>query len=537
MYGISHYGDNIQDEWCIVGILYELTRRIPGLIVRVEDSDGEFLLIEAANHLPEWANPDKCSGKVFIMNGKLRLIDLNRDLTISQAVLELGSNPNHFQVQPEVEQCVQERIKDFPGNIRSSQHRANVYVPLDVARLLKQRPNLVAACAQAFCNRDPVDLKVIRAMRFFPPEHRVYSSVLFTKCLYAMLVHQNYVPDRRTGWQIPPKTHPDHLEHSMGMKLACGFEILVSEAQKSKKFDEMDKTWTKYLKALKEKGYFREFIEGSNGYNKLKDSAKEYYLLNEFDLKWNNNIGQYILDELKGGNLSSAGDFSSDKADLPPPDSDSWLSITAEDLDKMLNDRYNNNNLDDLDLETGEDGENLTKKLQDFLKLKSDFEGIELDKPPKPQNGESSAKKPSSNTVDFDPDMFQNHVKNLLDFVVPEDNWHSEDSGDMSDYDEDDDDRNNIDSNMSKIRLKTYMNAMDKELKETTIGQSFVPPTNSSAEFDDIEDFQPVDIKMNTLKNMVESYQSQLGGPGPASNLLNSIGLKMKTNNHEESSE
>jgi hypothetical protein len=34
------------------------------LICRVTDSDGEFLLIEAAEYLPDWANPETCEQRV-----------------------------------------------------------------------------------------------------------------------------------------------------------------------------------------------------------------------------------------------------------------------------------------------------------------------------------------------------------------------------------------------------------------------------------------------------------------------------------------
>jgi hypothetical protein len=33
---------------------------------RVVDSDGEFLLIEAAEYLPDWANPETCEQRVGI---------------------------------------------------------------------------------------------------------------------------------------------------------------------------------------------------------------------------------------------------------------------------------------------------------------------------------------------------------------------------------------------------------------------------------------------------------------------------------------
>lgn len=64
LYGISHYGDNIEDEWFMVYLLKELTKEISGLIARVHDVDGEILLIEAANFLPTWANPENCENRV-----------------------------------------------------------------------------------------------------------------------------------------------------------------------------------------------------------------------------------------------------------------------------------------------------------------------------------------------------------------------------------------------------------------------------------------------------------------------------------------
>lgn len=67
LYGISHYGDNIEDEWFMVFILQELTKEINGLIARVYDVDGEFLLIESADSLPQWASPDTCENRVCLL--------------------------------------------------------------------------------------------------------------------------------------------------------------------------------------------------------------------------------------------------------------------------------------------------------------------------------------------------------------------------------------------------------------------------------------------------------------------------------------
>lgn len=63
-YGVLHYGDNIEDEWFLTFLLHQVSLKFPDMVIRVIDSDGEFLLIEAANFLPSWADPDTCDKRV-----------------------------------------------------------------------------------------------------------------------------------------------------------------------------------------------------------------------------------------------------------------------------------------------------------------------------------------------------------------------------------------------------------------------------------------------------------------------------------------
>lgn len=41
------------------------------------------------------------------------------------------------------------------------------------------------------------------------------------------------------------------------------------------------------------------------------------------------------------------------------------------------------------------------------------------------------------------------------------------------------------------------------------------------------EDFTPVDVDVNLVKNLLDSFSSQEGLPGPASNLLGLMGVKL----------
>lgn len=61
------FGDNIEDEWFIVHLLLEISKIYNHLIIQVEDNDGDFLLIEAADYLPPWANPETTENRVRLI--------------------------------------------------------------------------------------------------------------------------------------------------------------------------------------------------------------------------------------------------------------------------------------------------------------------------------------------------------------------------------------------------------------------------------------------------------------------------------------
>jgi hypothetical protein len=64
LHGVTNYGDSVEDEWLIVYILKELSNRFPQLWMKIVDTEGEFLLIEAANALPKWLNPEIADNRV-----------------------------------------------------------------------------------------------------------------------------------------------------------------------------------------------------------------------------------------------------------------------------------------------------------------------------------------------------------------------------------------------------------------------------------------------------------------------------------------
>ncbi|GBN18479.1 Protein ecdysoneless, partial [Araneus ventricosus] len=496
--GITSYEDNVEDEWFIVYLLYYLSEKDKNLIIQIQDNDGEFLLIEAADHLPKWVNPDTSENRIFIHQGALHIIPIARNPgevtplpngvpALSDAVSVVRKFPSITKASSSVQEMIRNRIKDYPMRIDEYKHRAHCYVPYSVAAILKEDPSLLPYAVKAFYLRDPIDLKACRAMRYFAPETRVMSEVTFTRCLYAQLSGQKYEPDKMTGWNLPPVNHPDRKAHELGMKLACGFEILASSAQKKMQVGKGDAEhdfcndvrWRRFAKSLKDKGYFRAEVEGSRMYNTLMLQAKEFYLssLNR-GTATSSSPGVRVQKLLKTVNANYEEMKEAEKS-LRPPDDDSWMDITPEIFDSML-EKMSHQPTEATVAKT------LTSGLKSFVHKHSDIEGVE----PPACNPKNKKQK-----INFDPDAFTDAVNKILDFRIP----HSDDdesSSSMSGYSDDDDDdvtlgegsqgKYNTGGSKEKVLddMKEYMDQMDRELAKTNIGLSFerLPPTASLEE-------------------------------------------------------
>ena len=67
-------------------------------------------------------------------------------------------------------------------------------------------------------------------------------------------------------------------------------------------------------------------------------------------------------------------------------------------------------------------------------------------------------------------------------------------------------------------------------MQEPTLSSKPKATLAEEEDFTDDEDLQPVDVDFNTVKNLLESYNQQMGLPGPTSNLLESMGVRLPQN-------
>ncbi|XP_069980538.1 protein ecdysoneless homolog isoform X1 [Penaeus vannamei] len=530
--------------------------------------------------------------------------------SVMDAVSTVRRLPEHTRASPQVQAAVTAKVDGYPGKISREQHVAHVYVPVGVAALLREYPTLVAPAVHAFCRRDVIDNKALRVMRHFPPETRVMTACRFSKALYAQLASQRYSPDVRTGWELPPPAQPEFKKHDIGMKLACGFELLVcsaggvtpvstpSDPSGSDASAQLDLTnnprWLKYKQSLADKGYFRSELEGSKLYKELEDRARQFFVTNMMSSKGSEesedmlSAGAIIIKLL--GKVNVDYEFYKERATrLVPADDDSWLQITPDALDDMLENKFGSANGNEQPRPA--DDTEVMNSLSAFLGHMSDLDGAEV-----PQDLQerirklstlstsrkaSKARKPSSlmvhpqvrkisaqsnasdssnssemsslsNKVDFNAESFTEAITNILEFGVPEDDYwnQSEDeSSGMSSYGEEDAGDGSLSrksSNTSQksaastvsatssgvdLQMKEYLREMERELAATTLRDSLASQHNGNDdeaddEFDDVEDFEPVKVDMQAVQDLVKTYTAQNGLPGPASSLLGSMGIK-----------
>ncbi|KAI8742151.1 protein SGT1 [Biomphalaria glabrata] len=651
LHGSTNFGDNIDDEWFIVHLLYEITREFAGTVVRVNDNDEEFLLIECANALPKWLDPETAEKRVYVYNGDLHVIPIPQSPeefaslplftpTLAEAVACVRDCTSDTRCNQSIQNLINKRLSKFPRKVTENIHYVNCFLPTPLAVLLSDQPSLVSAGVRTFYYREPLELKACRPMKHFKPDDLVRTRVKMTRCLYAQLAQQQFTPDKRSGWTVVSPSNPEFLERDIGVKLAHGFEILCSKYNdldnsvvNGEHWDDSNQRWQHFKKSITSKGFFKGEIEGSKLYMKLLEEAKQFFKSQLIGEMGDDSIGKIIVQHIK--RLAPKFDeFRKTEQNLLPSDDDSWMNITPEQVDDIMK---SSGAFSPSDRTEMFDLNKVAESMTAFVEHESGLEGAEFPKE-SAEDGDNQ----------FEGGGLIQAMQKIFDFPDEVDSSGS----DMSEYDWSDgsDDElgsptkmptimkksslskqkgkkekpksvhfSHADSQSSKMdkpgqtvnsdrpscpppdrpsnivvpelstqpldhpvrpprsktcskpstpppppppssseskrdkKLEILMDAMDRELAATDVGKSFErmpkpekpkrppPPvprgttsskktkpkvTNRNIEDED-DDFQPVNIDLNVVKNTLESFKAQQGLPGPASNILAGFGIKL----------
>ncbi|CZS95125.1 related to sgt1 protein [Rhynchosporium agropyri] len=547
LHGLTNYGDSVEDEWLIVYILKELSYLFPDLWIKVVDTDGEFLLIEAANALPRWLNPEIADNRVWISNSKLRIIPLiaapasssakatapvSKSLTIEEAHRTITATPQILINSPLLEEEAFYRLRNYPSQISASLHHAPITIPRKLAYLLHHGPASIAPAVEAFYLRDPIALKPLQSSTsnlILPPEDLVTVSTRFTKVLYAQLKSQQFTPPEswkqllfKSGKHAPS----DHIgakkyaKLELGMKVTSGFEMLLTDSKNG------DNRTVRELKIL------IEDLETDDDVDLPTDEeiSKWEGVSREDDETWLDINFEDFERELEGKNKGkersgAPGTFGPE----PPPGFGD--AKTQADLKKMV-ERFESFLNDD---DAGVDG--------------AEMDEMDIDNDDDDDDDEEDSEDEDKD-VSFDENEFAKMMREMMGMPPEEDEEtatnHTRTSRtrssnsriqELNSSDDEDDEE-------EATELKKVMDQMEAELNEA--GALNLDPTprklaavkgkakagneevgSASEATDDEESDGVIDIDFNLAKNLLESFKSQAGMAGPGGNLMGMMGMQL----------
>ncbi|TFK89759.1 SGT1-domain-containing protein [Polyporus arcularius HHB13444] len=433
--GHMRVGDCIDDEWCVVWLLRELSSKWD-VVASVFDSDGEFLLIEAAEELPSWVTPTNAENRVWIHNSRLHLIPLSHvsppssksrrrkyiprgesdeednmendedsDFITAADAVRLVRDPLVDTAAPNnVQDVVWKRISGYPAASRQHMHNTKAYLPVDVAKALALNPLLVQKAVETFYTRDALQLRAAQKMTRFPPEPAVLSSVKMTRTAYAQLVGQKFHPPKVFGRWTEREGTKEWRWRDVGMKIACGFEMLYQESKNRKEsvsanFDGSPESleaakdglrrnpeYTQYIQRLVSAGYFKGEREGSQLWTALENKAAAAFIT----VRRDDDASRPSFATTVQTAISQYSDAHQLLYDEEDPDD--WLNIEPAGFDEMLEktmgaSKDNEAASDPMNVDPQETDEDrvaraqaerlrdLAKKVEQFVEGEGDLEG------------------------------------------------------------------------------------------------------------------------------------------------------------------
>ena len=440
---------------------------------------------------------------------------LLRTLTLQDALALILEDRFQLLHIPKLEAEAFYRLRNYPGQINDNLHHASITIPRRLASVLHENAAYVSPAIEAFYLRDPISLYPLYAQStnalFFPPVDFVTVVAKFTKVGYAQLRSQQFTAPPSWIAIVPSDNNQSFSSQvEMGMKLSCGFEMLLA-----------------------------------NPHNKEKRSHREIILLLE-DI----NVGKNHLP------------IDSEIADWKGrEDSDAWLDIDFSNFEKELGGRRSRN-------EARREGgfgdktveENLHKmvsRFEDFLNdNNAGNEGAELaddmdSDNDEDEDSESLDSEREDHGLSFDEFQFAETMREVMGLPTQE---HVEiNTGPRL---KDREITEDIDASKAatlggktedeEAEIRQLSQAMEGELCEAgalrldDLPCEKVPDQKLTRVYDGTsssqhqgipdkgsDDDEDLSIDYNLAKNLLESFKSQGGAAGPSSNLLGLMGVRL----------
>ncbi|KAK7700455.1 hypothetical protein SLS57_012096 [Botryosphaeria dothidea] len=558
--GITNYGDSVADEWLIVYLLREISKQYPDAWIRVYDTDGEFLLIEAANALPKWLNPEVAENRIWLNSGQLKILPLEspqdkRPLTLQEARAALNpSSPTPPLHSPLIEEEAFYRLRNYPAEISDNLHHALATLPRPLAFLLHRNPAYVSPAIESFYLRDPIALRPLKTpdptALAFPPTDLVTVRVRFPKVGYAQLQSQEFAAP--PAWEgilasAPPGAARERL--LLGMKLASGFEMLVGDPQNG------DRAAVREMRMLLE--------DVAAGEEELPgDGEIETWERGEDDDSWMNIDYADFERELAGKKaFSMEGKRAAGEEGFGDKAAQENLRKMVERFESFLNDDAagpEGVELDDMDVDDDEDDESEVSSEgedkaasfdeEEFSKMMREMMGMPDDvykeimempidelKKVKGEQVEARMKEKETEAKMFGPPRPPPKGSEPVEELS---------SDDEEEYDpkEAEEFRKMMEGMEAELREAGALDLNPKPKKDEQ-QKTIKGKGKAKVEDDDVEEIERSDdegeeetteMDYNLLKNMLEAFKGQAGMAGPAGNMMGMMGVNMPRDEPEK---
>lgn len=427
------------------------------------------------------------------------------------------STPEMLLHLPPLEEEAFYRLRNYPSQIDNSLHYSQLKIPRKLAYILHELPASVAPAVESFYLRDPIAIKAIQKTvdeLSFPPNDFVQVSVRFTKVLFAQVRSQQFPPPANWKNIVPQATHatsatatgaPDFVRLELGMKLTCGFEMLVNDPANQ------DNRSAREIKMLlneiaTEEATLPTDAEILTWKGHSRDDDENWLDINYEDFE------QELQGKKQEPNLTPGP-----KVFGPEPPTGFGDTKTKADLQKMVErfEKFMN------DEDAGEDG--------------AELDDMDIDD--ESQDGEDTSSDDENQDIHLDEDKFARMMTEMMGLSAESSEKHS----DVKHQEDGIDRRSERDDESEGEEIRKVMQMMEKELTEAGAldlegkpSDLSIPnhapasnqtiPTQCDAE-DDSDD--EVNIDFTLAKNLLESYKSQAGKAGPGGNLMGMLGVTM----------
>jgi hypothetical protein len=529
--GATNYGDSVADEWLIVYFLRELSKEFKDAWIRIYDTDGEFLLIEAAKALPNWLNPEVAENRVWINNHRLLIIPLAKGevpvpLKQADALSIIYDTPARPQQYIKVEREAFHRLNGYPTAISENQHHATLPLPRKVAHILHISPSYIAPAVEAFYLRDPIALRLLQPDQsqsplLFPPEDFVNVSVRFTKVLFAQLLGQHWEPSgplEKALEQLSEKSSSTTEKAETGIKVTAGLEMLLRHKIYEKK------------KAVREISLLLEDLE--TGDDTLPTDADiAAWPKREDDENWLNIDFDEFERELagKGGGADADAGFGDKAAQENLKKMVERFSAFMEDDSAGIDGA---GSMDPMDEDNDSDAGN-----RDWEDPETDTDSSHEKKGKKEEDTDDDTDEDSDEEVDPDIEFaeYEKYYEKYMTLGPAEKAMLTDDARTLAlaeEADKEEDEEIKKLSDMMEAELFGH-GALDPRSKLAKIKGEGLSKGKGKAKLEEVQekegesdDEEVLDDDYNLAENMLKAFKGQGGMAGPAGNLMGMMGVQ-----------